>query len=410
MLAVELFHVSGQLTVGAYWFDWANLLLRWAHAIVGIAWIGASFYFIWLDNHLGEVARQQDRDEGVGGELWAIHGGGFYHAQKFRVAPPTLPPTLHWFKWEAYWTFITGFMLLVLEFYTQADLYLIDPKVMALTQTQAIVIGLAWLAGGWIVYDQLCKSPLGKNDNLLAAVMFVLLVIAAWGLCQVFSGRGAYLHFGAMLGTIMVANVAHVIMPGQAALVRAKEQGRIPDAIHGILGKQRSVHNTYFTLPVVFAMLSGHYAMTFSSRWNWLVLVALSLAGALIRVWFVLRHKGRPPAWPLVMAIAILGATAWGLAPAPAADAGKAPPFADVRAVVERRCMVCHAEKPVFQGITQAPKGVMLDSPEKMKTQASAIYQQAVSAQAMPPGNLTGITPEERSLLGAWYLSGAAVK
>jgi uncharacterized membrane protein len=241
-------------------------------------------------------------------------------------------------------------------------------------------------------------------------VMVVLLVIAAWGLCQVFSGRGAYLHFGAMLGTIMVANVAHVIMPGQAELVRAKAQGRIPDAIHGILGKQRSVHNTYFTLPVLFAMLSGHYAMTFSSRWNWLVLVALSLAGALIRVWFVLRHKGRPPAWPLVLAFVILGATAWGLAPAPAADAGKAPPFADVRAVVERRCMVCHAEKPVFQGITQAPKGVMLDSPEKMKTQASAIYQQAVSAQAMPPGNLTGITPEERSLLGAWYLSGAAVK
>jgi uncharacterized membrane protein len=396
--------------VAAYWLDWANLLLRWAHAVVGIAWIGASFYFIWLDNHLEAVARAQDREEGVGGELWAVHGGGFYHSQKYRVAPPVLPPRLHWFKWEAYWTFITGFALLVLVFYTQADLYLIDPKVMALTQTQAVLIGLAWLAGGWIVYDLLCRSPLGKNDNLLAGVMFVLLVIAAWGMCQVFSGRGAFLHFGAMLGTIMVANVAMIIMPGQAELVRAKEQGRIPDAIHGLVGKQRSVHNTYFTLPALFAMLSGHYAMTFGSSWNWLVLVALSLAGALIRIWFVLRHKGKPPAWPLVLAFIILGATAWALAPAPVSEGAKAPEFREVRAVIERRCQACHAEKPVFQGITQPPKGVMLDTPENIRTQASAIFQQAVLAPAMPPGNLTGMSAEERSLLGAWYRSGAGVK
>ena len=396
--------------MSAYLLDWLNLLLRWAHVIVGIAWIGASFYFIWLDNHLEEVARQQDRDEGVGGELWAVHGGGFYHAQKFRVAPPVLPPTLHWFKWEAYWTFITGFSLLVLVFYSQADLYLIDPKVMALTPTQAVIIGLAWLAGGWIVYDLLCRSPLGKNDNALAAVMFVLLVAAAWGMCQIFSGRGAYLHFGAMLGTIMVANVAMIIMPGQAELVRAKEQGRVPDAKYGLAGKQRSVHNTYFTLPVLFAMLSGHYAMSFGSQWNWLVLVAISLAGALIRVWFVLRHKGKPPAWPLVLAALILLATAWALAPATSDNATVAPEFSKVNAVFAQRCASCHAEKPVFQGITQAPKGVMLDRSDHIKVQAAAIYQQAVVTQAMPPGNLTGITVEERSLLGAWYRSGAKVE
>ena len=394
----------------AYVFDWVNLLLRWAHVIVGIAWIGASFYFIWLDNHLELVVRQQDRDEGVGGELWAVHGGGFYHAQKFRVAPPVLPPTLHWFKWEAYWTFITGFCLLVLVFYSQADLYLIDPKVMALTQTQAVLIGLAWLAGGWIVYDLMCRSPLGKNDNVLAALMLVLLAVAAWGMCQIFSGRGAYLHFGAMLGTIMVANVAMVIMPGQAELVRAKEQGRVPEAKYGLAGKQRSVHNTYFTLPALFAMLSGHYAMSFGSKWNWLVLVAISLAGALIRVWFVLRHKGRPPAWPLVAAGLILAATAWGLAPAVSKESAVVPEFALVNAVFERRCVACHAQKPVFQGITQAPKGVMLDSAERIRTQASAINQQAVVARAMPPGNLTGITDEERSLLDVWYRSGAVVK
>ena len=394
----------------AYLLDWVNLLLRWAHVIVGIAWIGASFYFIWLDNHLGEVARAQDRDEGVSGELWAVHGGGFYHAQKFRVAPPELPPVLHWFKWEAYWTFITGFCLLVLVFYSQADLYLIDPKVMALTPTQAVLIGLAWLAGGWIVYDLLCRSPLGKSDTALAVVMFVLLVAAAWGMCHIFSGRGAYLHFGAMLGTIMVANVAMIIMPGQAELVRAKKEGREPEARFGLAGKQRSVHNTYFTLPVLFVMFSGHYAMSFGSQWNWLVLAAISLAGALIRVWFVLRHKGKPPAWPLVMAGLILAATAWALAPVQAERSVPAPDFSQVKAVVERRCAVCHAERPAFQGMTQAPKGVMLDTPEHIKTQASAINQQAVVARAMPPGNLTGMTDEERSLLDVWYRSGALVK
>ncbi len=393
-----------------YWLDWINLLLRWSHSIVGIAWIGASFYFIWLDNHLEAVARQQDRDEGVSGELWAVHGGGFYHAQKYAVAPPALPPTLHWFKWEAYWTFITGFCLLVLVFYTNAELYLIDPAVMALSPTQAVLIGLAWLAGGWIVYDLLCRSPLGKNDKLLVGVMFILLSLAAWGMCQIFSGRGAFLHFGAMLGTIMVANVAMIIMPGQAELVRAKAEGRVPEAKHGLAGKQRSVHNTYFTMPSLFTMFSGHYAMTFGSSWNWLVLIAISLAGALIRVWFVLRHKGPPPAWPLVLAIVILAVTALAMMPRPEAGTAKVPAFKEVQAVMDRRCASCHAEKPVFQGITQAPKGVMLDSPERIRVQAAATYQQTVLTRAMPPGNLTGMSEEERSLLGNWYLGGAPLK
>jgi uncharacterized membrane protein len=395
----------------AYWFDWINLLLRWAHAIVGIAWIGASFYFIWLDNHLHEVAKQSDRDEGVGGELWAVHGGGFYHAQKYRVAPPELPKTLHWFKWEAYWTFITGFSLLVLVIYSNAELYLIDPAVMALTPAQAVTLGLAWLAGGWIVYDLLCRSPLGKHETAFTLVMFVLMGAAAWGMCQIFSGRGAFIHFGAMIGTIMVANVAMIIMPGQRELVKAKEAGRLPDPKHGLVGKQRSVHNTYFTLPALFCMFSGHYPMTFGSSWNWAVLMAISLAGALIRVWFVMRHKGKPPAWPLVAAVLILAATAVLLAPAPpAATTQAAPAYSDVRGVIERRCAACHADKPVFQGITEAPKGVKLDTPDRIRVQASAIHQQAAATRAMPPGNLTAMTEEERSLLRAWYVSGASIK
>jgi len=241
--------------------------------------------------------------------------------------------------------------------------------------------------------------------------MFVLLGAAAWGMCQIFSGRGAFIHFGAMIGTIMVANVAMIIMPGQRELVKAKEAGRLPDPKHGLLGKQRSVHNTYFTLPALFCMFSGHYPMTFGSSWNWAVLMAISLAGALIRVWFVMRHKGPPPAWPLVVAILILAATAVLLAPpAPSASTQAAPAFTEVRAIIDRRCAACHADKPVFQGITEAPKGVKLDTADRIRVQASAIHQQASATRAMPPGNLTAITEEERSLLGAWYVSGASVK
>jgi uncharacterized membrane protein len=382
--------------VEAYVLDWLNLLVRWAHIVVGIAWIGASFYFIWLDDHL-----EPSKDTNFAGALYAIHGGGFYRVEKYHLAPSELPETLHWFKWEAYWTFITGFVLLILIYYVGAELYLIDPAVMKLSSGAAIGIGLGSLVAGLAVYEGLCRSPLGRNDLALAAVMFAVLALAAWGLTRVFSGRGAFIHYGAIIGTIMVANVAHVIIPGQRELVRAKREGREPDPRYGLIGKQRSVHNTYFTLPVIFTMISGHYAMTFGHRWNWLVLVALTLAGALVRVWFVARHKGPAPAWTLVLGLLLVAGIAAMIAPRTPPSAPKVA-FPEVKQVIDLRCLNCHAEKPSFQGLAEAPKGVKLDTPERIRAQAPQIYQQSVLTRAMPPGNLTAMTDEERALLERW--------
>ncbi|MCW5774451.1 MAG: urate hydroxylase PuuD [Rhodospirillaceae bacterium] len=392
-----------------YIAEWLSLLVRWSHFIVGIAWIGASFYFIWLDNHLEEPKLAADVEKGVGGELWAVHGGGFYQAQKYKVAPPTLPATLHWFKWEAYTTFITGFFLLCIVYYYGAESHLIDPAVADLSPGASIAIGIGAIAAGWIVYDLLCRSPLGKNDNALAAVMAVLLAAVAFGLCQVFSGRGAFIHFGAIIGTIMVANVFFVIIPGQRELVKAKQEGRLPDPIHGQRGKQRSVHNTYFTLPVLFTMISSHYGMTYGHRYNWLILVAISLAGALIRVWFVLRHKGRASPIPLVLGLVLLAGTAVAIAPAPApsSSAAEAVPMADLRAVIGRRCTACHSAKPTQEGFQTAPKGLKFDNDRTLRANAEFIYKQVVVEKIMPPGNLTEMTDEERGLVKRWFESGS---
>src|SRR5262245_50871269 len=380
----------------AYVLEWLTLLARWAHIVVAIAWIGASFYFIWLDNHLEASSSGE-----FSGELHAIHGGGFYRAQKYALAPRELPKTLHWFKWEAYWTWITGFVLLVLVYYARADLYLIDPAVMKLSTGAAIGIGLGSLVLGLAIYEGLCRSPLGRNENALAIALLVLFGLAAWGLTQVLSGRGAFIHFGAILGTIMAGNVAHVIIPGQRELVRAKQEGREPDPGFSLLGKQRSVHNTYFTLPVIFTMISGHHAMTFGHQWSWLVLIAMALAGALIRLWFVARHKGHAPAWTLFLGLVALAAAVVLLAPQ-SEPAGAKVEFSEVRRVLDARCLACHAEKPSFQGLAEAPKGVRLDTPERIASQRQQIHQQTVLSRAMPLGNLTGMTDEERALLDRW--------
>jgi uncharacterized membrane protein len=380
----------------AYLLEWMTLLARWAHIVVGIAWIGASFYFIWLDNHL-----ERAQDSQFAGELYAIHGGGFYRAQKYAIAPAELPKTLHWFKWEAYWTWITGFVLLVLVYYTNAELYLIDRSVRDLSPAAAIGISVGTLVVGLAVYEGLCRSPLGSNENALAIALLILLGAAAWGLTQVFSGRGAFIHFGAVLGTIMAANVAHVIIPGQRELVRAKQEGREPDPKYGLQGKQRSVHNTYFTLPVIFTMISGHHAITFGHGWSWLVLIAMALAGALVRLWFVARHKGRAPAWTLVVGLLVVGGVVVMLAPRPQIST-TAVKFEEVKQVLDRRCLACHAEKPTFQGLAEAPKGFKLDTPERIEAQRMQIHQQTVLSRAMPPGNLTKMTDEERALLDRW--------
>ena len=396
----------------AYLVDWLSLVGRWIHLVTGIAWIGASFYFVWLDNHLEPPKQQADVDRGVGGEVWSVHGGGFYHAQKYKLTPPSLPETLHWFKWEAYSTWLSGIFLLILIYWYGAEVYLIDSRISDISKPVAIAIGIFSLIGGWVVYDLLCKSPLGQKDSALGVTLFVFVAATAFLLCQVFSGRGAFIHFGAMLGTIMVANVAMVIIPGQRELVSATKEDREPDPKHGLKGKQRSVHNTYFTLPVLFVMVSNHYAMTFGHEYNWLILVALSLAGALVRVYFVARHSGRASPIPLVVSVILLLGVAAAIVPGSATSRNTAEArielsFAQVESVIEQRCASCHASQPTQPGFTGAPAGIVFDSAQDIANQAIQIHQQTVVSKVMPIGNLTGMTEEERLLIDHWFKAGA---
>ena len=389
----------------AYLAEWANLLIRWLHLITGIAWIGTSFYFIGLDNQL-EPPR--DGNPRVKGEQWSIHGGGFYHKQKYALAPAVLPEKLHWFKWEAYWTWISGFSLFVLIYWSNASTYLVDPGVLDMPAWMAVAASAAMLVGGWVAYDLICRSRLGEDERKLSVAMVVLLVAAAFLACRVFSGRGAFLQVGAMTGTIMVANVAMVIIPGQRRMVEAMQAGREPDPKYGRWGKQRSVHNTYLTLPVLFLMISPHYPMTWSGPWNWVVLLAIALAGALVRQYFVQRQLGRGTmALPAVAAVVVVGLI-FALHPATESRLAGAGPasFAEAQAIAASRCAPCHAARPSFDGIATAPKGVMLDSPQHIRRWAQAMRQQ-VATEAMPPGNITGITEEERARLLAWIAAGA---
>ncbi len=392
----------------AYALDWVQLVIRWVHLITGIAWIGASFYFVFLDNSLLPPKSKDDADAGVGGELWAIHGGGFYHAQKYRVAPAMLPEPLHWFKWEAYWTWMSGFALFVVMYYAHAGLYMIDRNVADIAPWQAMAISVALLVAGWVFYDQLCKRLGLARERVLGVAMIAFLAATAWGLSHVYSGRAMYLQIGAMMGTIMAWNVFFVIMPSQRKLVEAKEKGVAPDPVYGQRGKQRSVHNNYFTLPVLFTMISNHYPMTFGNRNAWLVLVAVLLIAAYVRHFFNLRHKGRTVwAIPITGAIATL-ALAVAIAPAKPAAAPFA--LADVHRIVSERCATCHAAKPTQAGFNEAPKGVLLDTTASIVANAQKINEQAVLTKAMPIGNLTGMTDAERATLGAWIAAGAPAK
>jgi uncharacterized membrane protein len=400
--------------MGAFALDFLSLLGRWVHLITGIAWIGASFYFVWLDNHLLPPADESLITKGVGGELWAVHGGGFYNAQKYRVAPRSLPASLHWFYWEAYSTFLSGFFLLCLLYYAQAEIYLIDPHVCVLSKPAAIAICLGFLAGGWLLYDMLCRTALARHGAWLGMSVALLLGGAAYGLCHLFSGRGAFIQFGAMLGTIMVANVFFVIIPGQREMVQAKREGREPDPHAGSRGKLRSVHNTYFTLPVLFTMISNHYAMTFGARYNWLVLIAISAAGLLIRAYFVSRHKshergGKTSPWAAVVGLLIIAATAAALAPkstmlGAALDSPQAQ-FAAVQRIVATRCAPCHAAHPSQPGFAAAPNGMLLDTPANLLAHAAVLAPQ-VETRAMPIGNITGMTEPERTQLLDWIHRG----
>jgi len=387
----------------AYVAEWLNLLVRWLHFITGIAWIGSSFYFIWLDNHLEAPKLPEDDEKGVGGELWSVHGGGFYHAQKYRVAPQLLPETLHWFKWEAYSTWLSGMFLLILVYWYGAQVYLIDPSIAELSPLTAVGIAAAVIVGGWFIYDVLCKTKLGSDDKLFGLLLFVLVSVLAWGLCQLFSGRGAYIHFGVVLGTIMVANVFFVIIPGQKRMVDAAERGEVPDPRDGINAKQRSVHNTYFTLPVLFVMTSNHYAMTYSHEYNWAILIAIALAGALIRIYFVARHKGQASPLPIIIAVILLAGVAALIAPGASAASGKSVVFEDVRTVIQHRCTSCHSDSPTHPAFPAAPAGVVLDTDAQIVAEAQRIHQQTVVTRVMPIGNLTGISEDERDIIDRWY-------
>jgi uncharacterized membrane protein len=389
----------------AYVVEWLNILGRWVHFVTGIAWIGSSFYFIWLDNHLEAPKNRADDEKGVGGELWSVHGGGFYHSQKYRVAPKVLPEMLHWFKWEAYTTWISGMFLLALVYWYGAEVYLIDSSVADLSQAAAVGIAIGILAGGWILYDLMCRSPLGKNDGVFAVVLFALTAMLAWGLCQLFSGRGAYIHFGAVLGTIMVANVFFVIIPGQRRMVDAFARDQDPDPADGIRAKQRSVHNTYFTLPVLFVMTSNHYALTYGNEYNWLILIGITLAGALIRIYFVARHKGRASPLPAVIAGVIIVAIAAAIAPKSRATTLSGVGLDTVRTVINGRCTTCHSATPTHVAFPAAPGGVVFDTDEQIIADATRIHQQTVVLKVMPIGNLTEMSDHERDLIDAWFQS-----
>ena len=389
----------------AYAGEWAQLLIRWVHLITGIAWIGASFYFVFLDNSLLPPKRKEDADAGIGGELWAIHGGGFYHAQKFKVAPAELPAPLHWFKWEAYWTWMSGFALLVVMYYAHADIYMIERAVADIAPWQAVAISVALLVGGWIFYDQLCKRLGLAREKVLAVVMIAFFTLVAWGLSHVFSGRAMFMQVGAMIGTIMAWNVFFVIIPGQRKLVEAKEREEAPDPIYGLQGKQRSVHNNYFTLPVLFIMISNHYPLTYGYRHAWLVLIAILLLAALVRHFFNLRHKGRT-VWAIPVGAAV-GTLLLAIAIAPEKPRAAAYTFADVQAIVATRCATCHAAKPTQPGFNDPPKGFVLDTQALIVANAQKINEQAVVSRVMPIGNLTGMTDAERATLAAWIAAGA---
>ena len=388
----------------AYLLDWANLLVRWLHFIAGVAWIGASFYFVMLDSSLSKPARKQDVERGVTGELWAVHGGGVYQSQKFLLGPlgESLAENLHWSKWEAYTTWLSGMGLLAIVYWFGAKTYLIDQQVMALTPTTAIAISIGFLVGGWVVYNLLCKALRGK-DTLLAVIIFVLVCASAWVLFQLFSARGAFLHVGAMMGSIMAANVFFHIIPGQKRVVAQMRVGQTPDAEPGIIGKQRSVHNTYFTLPVLFIMISNHYPMTYSHEHGWLVLIFIMLAGVLIRQYFVMRHGHKAsPALPAT-AVVLLFAMIWYLSPQ-AIESGAANQIskAQMAQIIESRCVACHARQPTQPGFTAAPLGIVLESSAEILNHAERIAF-TVQTKYMPIGNLTGMTDQERASVASWY-------
>ena len=397
---------------------WIEFAVRWTHVITAVAWIGSSFYFIALD--LG-LRKSPDLPPGAYGEEWQVHGGGFYHVQKYLVAPDRLPDHLIWFKWESYATWLSGFALLVLVYYLGAELYLVDPTVADLAVWQAVLISLASLTFGWLAYDTLCKSRFGDDNTRLMVLLYVILVAMAWGYTQVFSGRAALLHLGAFTATIMSANVFMIIMPNQRIVVADLKAGRVPDPKYGRIAKQRSTHNNYLTLPVLFLMLSNHYPLAFATQYNWIIASLVFLMGVTIRHYFNTRHAGKGnPTWTWAVTAVLFLIIAW-LSTAPMRTAepeaklqgaaltyASAPGFDEVTTIVQGRCSMCHAAEPAWAGMLWPPKGVVLETPAQIAREARRIYLQAGVSHAMPPANLSYIEPQEREAIVRWFQGAGA--
>jgi uncharacterized membrane protein len=387
--------------------EWLSLVARWLHVVAGIAWIGSSFYFIHLDLSLKP---RTGLPQGVQGDAWQVHGGGFYHMVKYLVAPARMPDELTWFKWEAYTTWLSGFALLVIVYYLGAELYLIDRSVLALTAPAAAAIAFASLVLAWLGYEALCRSPLGRHELVLALVGYGFLVALTYGFTHVFSGRGAFTQIGALIGTIMVANVFVIVIPNQKKTVAALLAGKEPDPVWGEAAKQRSVHNNYLTLPVVFLMIANHYPLMFATRFNWLIVAIVLAIGPVIRHFFNSRHEGKgSPWWTWGVAAAGMIAVAW-LSGAGPGGIGPRADNVDVRAAentVLVRCSMCHRDEPVWPGVHAPPQGILLDTPASIRRHARLIEINAVRSRAMPPGNVTEMTPQEREILAAWLAAGA---
>ena len=386
-----------------YWMEWASLLLRWLHVITAIAWIGSSFYFVWLDLSLRKA---DGLPEGVHGESWSVHGGGFYHVQKYLVAPETMPKELHWFKYESYFTWVSGFSLLVVTYYWGAQAFLIDSSVADLSVLQAVGLSLGSLALGWIIYDGLCKTPAGKDLRLLGILVYAVVVLAAYGYSEVFSSRAALLHVGAMVATWMTGNVFFIIIPNQKKVVASLQQGEAPDPALGQQAKQRSTHNNYLTLPVLFMMLSNHYPMTFVGDDLWILVALVVLIGAIIRDYFNAGHAGANGfrvrwQWPVASAL-IVTLAVWAKPATVALDASQMIKDSDVQIIVSTHCTVCHAARPTMPGFSVPPKGVVLESLADIQKYKQQVYAQSVTSQAMPLGNMTQMTSGERAILGRW--------
>ncbi len=408
-IAIIFFHFMYFYVKIAGWeshaMEWLNLIVRWAHMILGIAWIGASFYFIFLENSLNRTENLRDE---LAGNLWAIHGGGFYYLEKYKISPKELPQKLHWFKFEAYFTWLTGFLLLCIVYYMNAKAFLIDKSVMDIQPSTGVIIGIGTLILGWIFYDQLCKSTIIENQKLFTSILFVFITIVSYGLCHVFNSRAAYIHVGAMLGTIMVANVFFVIIPGQKKMVKAAYEGKIPDTLLGKKAGLRSLHNNYFTLPVLFIMISNHFPSTFGNQFNWAILIILSLASIFVKHYWNLSERGQHPVWMIYAAIIIAIILFFVTGPKKNnIDLSQPVSFAQVQSIMQQRCMPCHSSHPTDNEWTSAPNGVMFDNPETILNMVDKIKARAIDTQTMPQANKTGMTQEERNTIAAWIAQGA---